>query len=91
MSMTTQPSRTFPATASHGNPVPVPAISDQACARAFARARAIRSSMRGATSLMLVAPSAIAAAIEISTIPRSSSGDVPFFLSALDSPPVSPV
>jgi hypothetical protein len=40
---------------------------------------------------MLVAPSAIAAAIEISTIPRSSSGDVPFFLSALDSPPVSPV
>jgi hypothetical protein len=28
-------------------------------------------------SLMLVAPSAIAAAIESSTIPRSSSGDVP--------------
>ena len=33
-------------------------------------------------SLMLVAPSAIAAAIETSTIPRSSSGDVPFFRSA---------
>ena len=35
-----------------------------------------------AMSLMLVAPSAIAAAIETSTMPRSSSGDVPFFRSA---------
>jgi hypothetical protein len=30
-------------------------------------------------SLMLAAPSAIAAAIEASTIPRSSSGDASFF------------
>ena len=41
-------------------------------------------------SLMLVAPSAIAAASETSTIPRSSSGDVPFFRSAALSWPVSP-
>jgi hypothetical protein len=33
-------------------------------------------------SLKLVAPSAIAAAIETSTISRFSSGDVPFFRSA---------
>ena len=83
---------------SQGNPAGVAAISSQACARAFARARAIRSSIRGvparsrarrtvgplgaapssgarwasrAMSLMLVAPSAIAAAIETSTIPLS--------------------
>jgi len=41
-------------------------------------------------SLMLVAPSAIAAAIETSTAPRSSSGDVPGFRSAMPSCPVSP-
>ena len=41
-------------------------------------------------SLMLVAPSAIAAASETSTIPRSSSGDVPFFRSAALSPAVRP-
>jgi hypothetical protein len=33
-------------------------------------------------SLMLVAPSAITAASDASTMPRSSSGDVPFFRSA---------
>ena len=109
MSMTTQPARVFPAISSHGNPAGVASISFHACARALARARAIRSSADGvparssarrtvgplgaapstgarwassAMSLMLVAPSAIAAAIETSTIPRSSSGDVPFFRSA---------
>lgn len=41
-------------------------------------------------SLMLEAPSAIAAATETSTIPRPSSGDVPFFRSATLSQPVSP-
>ena len=109
MSMTTQPVRAFPAMTSHGNPAGVPSISVHTCARAFARARAIRSSMAGvparsrarrtvgplgaapstgarcastAMSLMLVAPSAIAAAIETSTIPRSNSGDVPSFRSA---------
>ena len=86
---------------SHGNPAGVSSISSHTCARAFARARAIRSSMAGvparsrarrtvgplgaspstgarcasrAMSLMLVAPSAIAAAIETSTTPRSKSG-----------------
>jgi hypothetical protein len=39
---------------------------------------------------MLVAPSAIAAAIDTSTIPRSSSGDVPAFRSAALSAAVSP-
>jgi hypothetical protein len=109
MSITTQPSKTLPAMTSQGNPVAVAAISAQACALAFARARAIRSLIRGlparsrarrtvgplgavpssgarwassATSLMLVAPSAIAAAIETSTVPRSSSGDVLFSFSA---------
>jgi hypothetical protein len=48
MSMTTQPVRVLPAMAGQGNPASVPAISAQACARAFARARAIRSSMAGA-------------------------------------------
>ena len=48
MSMTTQPVRVFPAMTGHGNPAAVPAISVQACARAFARARAILSSMAGA-------------------------------------------
>ena len=43
-----------------------------------------------AMSLMLVAPSAIAAAIETSTIPRSSDGDVPLSRSATLSWPVSP-
>ena len=47
MSMTTQPARVFPAMTSHGNPAGVPSISVHACARAFARARAIRSSMAG--------------------------------------------
>ena len=41
-------------------------------------------------SLMLVAPSAIAAAIETSAMPRSISGDVRFSLSAADSRPVRP-
>jgi hypothetical protein len=41
-------------------------------------------------SLMLVAPSAIAAAIETSTIPRPGGGDVPFFRSAALRPAVSP-
>ena len=45
MSMTSQPVRVFPAMASHGNPAGVPAISAHTCARAFARARAILSSM----------------------------------------------
>ena len=90
---------------SHGNPAAVPSISVHTCARAFARARAIRSSIAvpparssarrtvgplgaapstgarcasTAISLMLVAPSAIAAAIETSTIPRSNRGEVPF-------------
>ena len=39
---------------------------------------------------MLVAPSAIAAAIDTSTIPRSSSGDVPAFRTAALSPAVRP-
>jgi hypothetical protein len=39
---------------------------------------------------MLVAPSAIAAAIDISTIPRSRTGDVPAFRSAALRPVVSP-
>ena len=42
-------------------------------------------------SLMLVAPSAIAAAIETSAIPLSMNWDVLFFLSAPDRPAVSPV
>ena len=117
MSMTTQPARVLPAMTSHGNPAGVPWISVRACARAFARARAIRSSMAGVParssarrtagplgaapgtgarwasrpmSLMLVAPSAITAAIETSTIPRSSRGDVPFLRSAVLRPAVSP-
>ena len=117
MSMTSHPVSVFPAISSHGNPAGVPAISVQACARALARARAIRSSTAGvparssarrtfgplgaapstgarwassAMSLMLVAPSAIAAASETSTIPRSSSGEVPFVRSAALSCPVSP-
>ena len=113
MSMTTQPVRVLPAMASQGNPASVPAISAQAWARAFAWARAIRSSMAGAParsrarrtvgplgaapstgarcassamSLMLLAPSAI----ETSTIPRWSSGVVPFFRSAALSCPARP-
>ncbi|MGA2828969.1 MAG: hypothetical protein ABSF03_22975 [Streptosporangiaceae bacterium] len=115
--MTSHPVRAFPAMASQGNPAGVPSIRPHTCARAFARARAIRSSMAGvparsrarrtvgplgaspstgarwassAMSLMLVAPSAIAAASETSTMPRSSSGDVPFLRSAALSWPVSP-
>ena len=45
MSITSQPVRVFPAMASHGNPAGVPSISVHTCARALARARAIRSSM----------------------------------------------
>ena len=117
MSMMTQPARVFPAISSDGNPAGVASISFHVCARALARARAIRSSTDGvparssarrtvgalgaapstgarwastAMSLMLVAPSAIAAAIDTSTIPRSSSGDVPFFRSAELRAAVSP-
>jgi hypothetical protein len=117
MSITTQPASAFPAMTSHGNPAGVPSISVHAYARAFARARAIRSSTTGvparsrarrtvgplgappstgarcastAISLMLVAPSAIAAAIDTSTIPRSSRGDVPAFRSAALRPAVNP-
>jgi hypothetical protein len=43
-----------------------------------------------AMSLMLVAPSAIAAAIETSTTPRSNGGEVPFVRTAALSCPVSP-
>ena len=43
-----------------------------------------------AMSLMLMAPSAIATASEASTVPRSSSGDVPFFSKAADNPAVRP-
>jgi hypothetical protein len=39
-------------------------------------------------SLMLVAPSAIAAASDTSTVPRSKAGDVPFSRSAPLSPAV---
>jgi hypothetical protein len=45
MSMTSHPVRAFPAMTSHGNPEGVSAISCHTCARAFARARAIRSSI----------------------------------------------
>jgi hypothetical protein len=117
MSMTSHPARVFPAMASHGNPAGVSSISVQTCARALARARAIRSSRAGvparsrarrivgplgappstgarcastAISLMLVAPSAIAAAIDTSTIPRSSRGDVPAFRNPALRPAVSP-
>ena len=96
MSITSQPVSAFPAITSHGNPAGVPSISCHTCARAFARARAIRSSADAvparsrarrtvgplgaspstgarcasrAMSLMLVAPSAIAAASETSTPP----------------------
>ena len=116
-SMTTQPARVFPAISSHGNPAGVASISFQVCARALARARAIRSRTAGvparssarrtvgplgavprtgarwtsrAMSLMLVAPSAIAMAIETSTAPRSRSGDVPAFRSAALRAAVSP-
>jgi hypothetical protein len=47
MSMTTQPASAFPAMTSHGNPAGVSWISFRACARALARARAIRSSIAG--------------------------------------------
>ena len=117
MSMTTHPVSVFPATASHGNPAGLPSIRLHACARALARAQAIRSSPAGAParsrarrtvgplgalpstgarwastamSLMLVAPSAIAAATETSTIPRSKTGDAPAFRSAAPRPAVSP-
>ena len=117
MSMTTQPARVLPAMTIHGNPAGVSSISVHAYARAFARARAIRSSMAGAParssarrtvgplgaapstgarcastamSLMLVAPSAIAAASKTSTTPRSSSGDALFMRSAALRPAVSP-
>jgi hypothetical protein len=117
MSITIQPVSAFPAMASHGNPAAVSSISCHACALAFARARAMRSSMAGvparsrarrtvgplgaspstgarwastATSLMLVAPSAIADAIDTSTIPRSKTGDSLAFRSDLLSKAVSP-
>ena len=41
-------------------------------------------------SLMDVAPSAIAAASETSTVPRSSSGELPFLRRAADRPAVRP-
>ena len=41
-------------------------------------------------SLMLVAPTAIAAASDTSTVPRSKTGEAPFFRSALLSCAVSP-
>jgi hypothetical protein len=115
--MTSHPVRAFPAMTSHGNPQGVSAISCHTCARAFARARAIRSSIAAppasskarrtvgplgaspstgarcastAISLMLVAPSAIAAATDASTIPRSRTGDLPAFRSAVPSHAVSP-
>ena len=96
-SITSQPASSFPAMASHGNPAGACSISVHTCARALARAQAIRSSMPAAParsrarrivgllgaspstgarcastaiSLMLVAPSAIAAAIDTSTTPR---------------------
>jgi hypothetical protein len=43
-----------------------------------------------AMSLMLVAPSAIATASDASTVPRSRSGELPFFTRAADSPAVRP-
>ena len=117
MSMTSQPVSVFPAISSHGNPAGVSSIRSHTCARAFARARAIRSSAAAvparsrarrtvgplgaspstgarcasrAMSLMLVAPSAIAAASETSTVPRSKTGELPFFRSAPLSCAVSP-
>ena len=48
MSMTTQPVSSFPAMTGRANPAAVSAISVQACAGAFARARAILPSMTGA-------------------------------------------
>ena len=117
ISMTSHPVSVLPAMTSHGNPVAVPSISCHTCARAFARALAIRSSMTApparssprrtvgplgaspstgercpstAISLMLVAPSAIAAATDTSTIPRLKSGDFPVFCSAAPSQAVSP-
>ena len=45
--MMTQPARVFPAISSHGNPAGVASISFHACARALARARAIRSRTAG--------------------------------------------
>ena len=47
MSITSHPVSAFPAMTSHGNPADVPSTSIHACARAFARARAMRSSMAG--------------------------------------------
>src|SRR5690349_5323144 len=47
MSMTSHPVSVLPATASQGNPAGVFSIRSQACSRALARARAIRSRMRG--------------------------------------------
>ena len=115
-SMTSQPASSFPATASHGNPAGLAAISDQTCARTAARARAILSRVRGSASssvrrtvvslgsaprtgawwasrvmsFMLVAPSAIATAMDTSAIPRSTSGNFPARASADPSAAVSP-
>ncbi len=44
-SMTSQPASSFPAIASHGNPVGLAAMRDQTCARTLARTRAILSSV----------------------------------------------
>ena len=98
MSMTSQPARVFPATASHGNPArglldQLPHVRpgfrpgrrdplQHAAVPARSRARRMVGPLGGAPSsgarcastamsLMLVAPSAIAAAIETSAIPRS--------------------
>ncbi len=48
--MTSQPASIFPATASHGNPAGVAAISDHTCARTLARTRAILSRVAGSAS-----------------------------------------
>ena len=45
MSMTSHPAGVLPAMASHGNPPGAASISFEACSLAFARARALRSSM----------------------------------------------
>ena len=115
-SMTSQPARTFPAMASHGNPAGLAQISDHTCARTAARARAILSKVAGSASssvrrtvvslgaapktgswcastmmsFMLVAPSAIATAIETSVIPRSIRGNFPARASAAPSAEVRP-
>ena len=113
MPVTSRPVSVLPAMASHGNPAGVPPVSVRACARALARARAIRSSLAAvparsrarrtagppgaspstgarcasrAMPLMLAAPAATAAASDTSTMPRPTTGDVPFSRSAQAQP-----